>query len=194
MRKIIVKIKAVISRWSYIYKARALKRHGIKGRLKTGVALENPEYISIGSRFVGGRNLKLQTWPFFNGKSTNLQPQLLIGDNVSIMDNCQISCMDNVEIGDGCLLGENVFITDNYHGRSDEKDMLIPPTQRELISKEGGVQIGKNVWLGRNVCVMPGVRIGDGAVVGANSVVTKSIPAYSVAVGVPARVIRNHEV
>ena len=50
--------------------------------------------------------------------------------------------------------------------------------------------IGNNVWIGRNVCIMPGVTIGDGAVIGANAVVTHDIPAYSVAVGVPAKVIK----
>lgn len=53
--------------------------------------------------------------------------------------------------------------------------------------------IGNNVWIGRNVCIMPGVTIGDGAVIGANAVVTHDIPAYSVAAGVPAKVIKTIE-
>ena len=69
--------------------------------------------------------------------------------------------------------------------------MQIPPLRRELFSK-GPVLIKKNVWLGRNVCVMPNVVIGEGAVIGANSVVTHDIPDYSVAVGSPARVIRQY--
>ena len=56
-----------------------------------------------------------------------------------------------------------------------------------------GVRIGKNVWVGRNVCIMPGVSIGDGAVIGANAVVTKDIPASSVAVGIPARIVKQYE-
>ena len=51
------------------------------------------------------------------------------------------------------------------------------------------VKIGRNVWIGRNVCIMPGVKIGDGAVIGANAVVTKDVANYSVAVGIPAKVI-----
>jgi acetyltransferase-like isoleucine patch superfamily enzyme len=68
--------------------------------------------------------------------------------------------------------------------------MGIPPTQRSLFSK-GPVKIGNNVWLGNNVCVMPGVTIGDGAIIGANAVVTHDIPPYSVAGGIPAKVIKQ---
>lgn len=66
----------------------------------------------------------------------------------------------------------------------------IPYYERSMYSK-GPVVIGNNVWLGNNVCVMPGVTIGDGAIIGANSVVTHDIPAYSVAAGIPAKVIKQ---
>ena len=56
---------------------------------------------------------------------------------------------------------------------------------------KGGVIIGNGVWLGNNVCVMPGVRIGDGAVVGANSVVTHDVPPYTIVAGIPARIINQ---
>ena len=68
--------------------------------------------------------------------------------------------------------------------------MIIIPYEREIVSK-GKIVIGNNVWLGNNVCVMPGVTIGDGVVVGANSVVTKDVPPYCVAVGVPAKIIKD---
>lgn len=67
---------------------------------------------------------------------------------------------------------------------------MSPPVLRKLSSK-GPVVIGKNCWLGRNTCIMPNVTIGDGCVIGANAVVTHNIPAYSIAVGIPAKVIRS---
>ena len=111
-----------------------------------------------------------------------------------MVSNCQVSCADRVEIGDGCLFGDNVFVTDNFHGgisgSSARAELDTPPALRRLSSK-GAVKIGKNCWLGRNVCVMSGVTIGDGCIIGANAVVTHDIPAYSVAGGVPAKVIKK---
>jgi acetyltransferase-like isoleucine patch superfamily enzyme len=69
-----------------------------------------------------------------------------------------------------------------------EKD--IAPALRDLFSK-GPVRIGKRVWIGENACILPGVSIGDGAVIGAGSVVTKDIPPNSIAAGNPAKVIRT---
>ena len=96
--------------------------------------------------------------------------------------------MNRIEIGDGCLFGDNVLITDNYHGNNSKEQMSIMPIERALFSK-GPVKIGNNVWVGRNVCIMPGVTIGDGAVIGANSVVTKDVESGSVVAGVPAKIL-----
>lgn len=148
----------------------------------------SPECISIGNGFYAEDNLKLQAWKRYGDQV--FSPEIIIGNNVSMMDNCHISCCKKIQIGDGCLLGSNVFITDNFHGNGSMEQLSIPPRERTLNVK-GKVIIGKNVWIGRNVCIMPGVTIGDGATVGANAVVTKDIPAGSVAVGVPARVVRN---
>lgn len=147
-----------------------------------------PECISIGNNFYAENNLKLQAWKKY--KDEFFCPEIVIGDNVSIMDSCQISCCNRISIGDGCLFGDNVFITDNLHGRTSFEELCAPPIMRPLYSK-GPVIVGKNVWLGRNVCVMPGVTIGDGAIVGANSVITHDVESYSVVGGVPAKVIKS---
>ena len=145
-------------------------------------------YITIGNDFSAGRLLKLQAWDKYRGEKTEYTPKIKIGSGVSFMDNCHISCMNRVEIGDGCLLGDNAFITDNFHGNSIGAELSIPPIERKLISK-GPVIVGKNVWIGRNVCVMPGVTIGDGAIIGANAVVTHDVPAGCRALGVPANIL-----
>ena len=69
-------------------------------------------------------------------------------------------------------------------------DLNIPPIDRPLFSK-GNIYIGKNVWVGEKVTVLPGVHIGEGSIIGANSVVTHDIPPYSIAVGIPAKVIKT---
>ena len=70
--------------------------------------------------------------------------------------------------------------------------MSTPPLQRPITSR-GGITIGKNVWIGENAVILQDITIGDGCIIGAGSIVTKDIPAYSVAVGNPARVIKQLE-
>lgn len=146
--------------------------------------------ISIGDNFSAGKNLKLQTWNQYNDQKLNNKPSIIIGNNVSLMSNCQISCANEIIVNDGVLMGDNVFITDNFHGSNSWEELDIPPIERPLEIGEG-VYIGKNVWIGRNVSIMPGVKIGDGTVIGANSVVTHDIPEKCIAVGAPAKVIRK---
>ena len=154
------------------------------------IYIRGGNYIDIGDFFSVGHDTLIQAWDSYNGKTLNNEPSIMIGDHVSIMDNCQISCIDKITIGNGVLIGNNVLITDNFHGRNDREELLIPPIYRNLYSK-GPVIIGNNVWIGRNVCIMPGVTIGDGAIIGANAVVTKSVPEKSTVGGVPAAIIKS---
>lgn len=122
-----------------------------------------------------------------------LNPQITIGDNVSIESDCHISAIDSVTIEDNVLMASFVYISDHSHGKCCEDDMAIPPIKRQLYSK-GPVRICRNVWLGEKVTILPNVTVGEGSVIGANSVVTHDIPPYSIAVGNPARVIRSVEI
>lgn len=83
-----------------------------------------------------------------------------------------------------------MLISDNSHG--DPKDMAlrnIAPNARPIYSK-GAIVIGDNVWIGEKAAILAGVTIGEGAIIGANAVVTKNIPPYSIAAGIPARIIK----
>ena len=153
-----------------------------------GFEVVSPEKISIGNNFSAEFNLRLQAWCSYKGQI--FSPTIEIGDNVSMMENCQISCCSSITIEDGCLFGANVFVTDNFHGDNSLKYSYIPPNERPLFVK-GAVHIGKNVWIGRNTCIMPGVTIGDNVVIGANAVVTHDIPDNYVAAGSPARLIKK---
>ncbi|HGY9068070.1 TPA: DapH/DapD/GlmU-related protein, partial [Escherichia coli] len=104
---------------------------------------------------------------------------------------------ESVTIGRDTLIASKVFITDHNHGSFKHSDPMsspnIPPDMRTLESS--AVVIGQRVWLGENVTVLPGTIIGNGVVVGANSVVRGSIPENTVIAGVPAKIIKkyNHE-
>lgn len=91
-----------------------------------------------------------------------------------------------VEIGDRTILGPNVHIYAATHPVPVKERREIPDYSRE-------VTIGRDCWIGGNCVIMPGVTIGNGVTVGANSVVTKDIPSYSVAVGSPAKIVKKLE-
>lgn len=173
--------------WNY-YKKR-LANIGKNSQIGKNFSIINPDGISIGDNFSGGCDIALWSWNAVNIKSDDCK--LIIKNNVSITDRCIISAANRIEIGNGCLLGRDTFITDNSHGKNITLEELdISPHERDIYSK-GTVIIGDNVWTGKNVCIMPNVKIGNGCIIGANSVVTHNIPPYSVAVGSPAKVIKT---
>ena len=106
------------------------------------------------------------------------------------MGECiHISSVEKVVIGNGVLTGRRVTIVDNDHGSFTYDDLKNPPIKRPLTHSK--VIIGNNVWIGDKVTITKGVHIGDGAIIAANAVVTKDIPAYSLAGGIPAKVIKK---
>lgn len=164
---------------------------GKNSQIGQNFSIINPDGISIGDNFSGGCDIALWSWNAVNIKGDDCK--LIIKNNVSITDRCIISAANRIEIGNGCLLGRDTFITDNSHGENISiNELNISPHERNIFSK-GTVIIGDNVWTGKNVCIMPNVKIGNGAIIGANSVVTHNIPPYSVAVGSPAKVIKTIE-
>lgn len=145
-------------------------------------SLRGEENISIGDDCVFERDLQLEAW--------GTHAKIVIGNGCLFRRNCHITATKSIIIGDGFLTGDNVLISDNSHGDSTIESLSAPPRERPIVSK-GGIVIGKNVWLGNNVCVLSNVNIGDGVVVGANSVVTHDIPPYCIAAGSPAKIIKR---
>lgn len=160
----------------------ATVRFGIVGELR------GAECISIGERTLFNDWFFLTAWKNFGGKT--LAPKITIGCDCNFGAFNHITCIQEICIGDNCLTGKYVTISDNDHGSTDLESLMHPPLQRMVVSK-GAVLIGKNVWIGDKATILAGVSIGDGAVIAANSVVTKDVPAYCVVAGVPARVIKT---
>jgi acetyltransferase-like isoleucine patch superfamily enzyme len=116
--------------------------------------------------------------PFYSDFGKNIT----LGKRVFVNSGCKLQDQGGVTIGDGCLIGHNtVFATLNHD--------LAPSRRADM--HPAPIVIGRNVWIGSNVTVLPGVTVGDNAVVAAASVVTKDVPANSIVVGSPARVVRT---
>lgn len=147
------------------------------------------EYIEIGRDCYLGKMVSLTAYKF--DQNNKINPNIQIGDNTGIGDFCHITAINSIKIGNNVLLGKNILITDNAHGSTDHSMINIAPIKRPMISK-GEVIIEDNVWIGEKSTILPGVHIGYGAIIGANSVVTKDIPAGSIAVGNPARLIKSN--
>lgn len=110
--------------------------------------------------------------------------RLEIGERSLVNFGCSIVAFQRVSIGQGALIGPHCMIMDTDFHHVEPERRLEPP-------EASPISIGENVWLGARVIVMPGVTIGDDAVIGIGSIVTKDIPPRSVAVGVPARVVKT---
>jgi acetyltransferase-like isoleucine patch superfamily enzyme len=111
--------------------------------------------------------------------------RITIGDRVFFQENCHISVHEELTIGDYSIFGEGVSIHDENHIVTAGSD---PISDRDFIVKP--ISIGRNVWVGAKATILPGVHIGDNAVIGANAVVTQDVPAYTIVGGIPARTIR----
>lgn len=179
-------------KWS-IYVSFAKHRFKKSSNLKSfGVpfVVVGGKYIELGDNVILGKDCRLEATDAWRGQTFN--PKMIIGDNVVINPLCHIGCINEVRIGNYVTIGERTYITDHFHGASSYEALNMPPRHRPLFSK-GKTVIEECATLGENCAVMSGVTIGAHSVIGANSVVTKDIPPYSIAAGIPAKVIKTIE-
>lgn len=117
--------------------------------------------------------------------------ELLIGDRVYLGDFSIIrGARCKIHIGEDCIIGQGVHILATNHKFLD-KNVLVK--DQDIDTLKNGISIGKDCWIGAGACILPGVCIGDGAVVGAHSVVIKNVEPYSVVVGNPAKQIKTRQ-
>jgi lipopolysaccharide O-acetyltransferase len=155
--------------------------------IRLPVFLRGRRRIAFGRNFVCGYLGRLD--------ATGAPGCLRFGSDVQINDFVHIGAQECVSIGNNVLIASRVFISDHDHGSyGDTPDCSSPdepPMARSLRVRP--VHIGDNVWIGEGASVLSGVTIGAGSIIGAGAVVTQDIPADSIAVGVPARVVRRFD-
>jgi acetyltransferase-like isoleucine patch superfamily enzyme len=118
---------------------------------------------------------------------TSASGRITIGAGALLNLGVMVAAVESVQIGEHCMLANGCLVTDGNH-RFDDPDTPVP---WQGFTSKGPVVLGDNVWLGANVVVTSGVRIGRRSIIGANSVVTQDVPDFSVAAGAPATVIRT---
>ena len=153
------------------------------------IDIRNKKNINLGRNLTTGIGCRIECFPINDAGEVVLK----FGENVQMNDYVHITAAKSVEIGDNVLMASKIYISDcshgSYLGDSNDSNPFTSPIARPLSVKP--VKIENNVWLGEFVSVLPGVTIGQGTIVGANSVVSKSLPPNVIAVGSPAKPIKK---
>ncbi len=150
-----------------------------------GGRIVRPQFISIGDNVRIGKNTDIYVHP---ERRDSKELILKIENGVHIGNYNIIGVRNSVVLEENALLGPRVIITDHSH----HYENVEIPVKSQAVSKGGPVRIGRDCWIGANVFIFPNVAIGRHAIIGANSIVNGDIPSYSVAVGAPARVIKQY--
>ncbi len=188
---------AIRTGWSHIEKlgtigprsrrARTFRRFGAGSAICFPfAALYGEEYIELGEGCIIGPYCSLSAG-VMPGQVIDHSPVVAIGDRVLIGKGSGIVGHNSVEIGDDVFTGHHVYITDANHGYEDRSLSI-----GKQFAATRPVRVGSGSWLGHGTVVLPGSHIGRNVAVGAGSVVTGALPDFSVAVGNPARVIRQY--
>jgi acetyltransferase-like isoleucine patch superfamily enzyme len=158
--------------------------------LGAGSAIEWPRKMeSRPSIYVGSRTLirsHAAMEPVLEYSGRRYKPTIHIGDDVYIGRHVYLTACDKIVISNGCVLSEHVYMSDSAHGFDPLRGLIM----KQPLESRGGILLGPNCFLGYRVTILPGVELGEWCIVGANSVVTRSFPAYSMIAGAPATVVK----
>ena len=166
-----------------------LKYKKIFGEILENSIIKSPLRIDGGKNIFIGKNVFVayKSWLAALPLTGEKECRLELHDGVTIGHFNHIYATKKIVLEKNVLTADKVYISDNLHGYED----ITIPIKDQPIIQNGEVIIGENSWLGENVCVL-GASIGKHSIIGSNSVVTKNIPPYCVAVGIPAKIIKRY--
>lgn len=186
-------IHRIIQRCVYKYISEEKKRNDIlkecivgeKVDIQSPYVISHPELIEVGEGTIVSPYARIQVYPEL---TENNEYTLVIGKNCFIGYRVSILVGASIEIGDNVAIASDVSIISENHGMNPES--VVPYKEQKPVVKP--IKIGNNCWIGDKTVITAGVTIGDNCIIGAGSVVTKAIPSMSIAVGNPARVIKQY--
>ena len=186
--------------------ARTLSWDWFPGTIPENVAIDDTAYVETTFSFQFFRSQQENAVQYGRGASTYLGTMFDVGPNgrvklgdYALVHGARIVCDAEVSIGDYALISWNVVLMDTYrvpmNAQERREEMQRVPTREKRLAcaavEAKPIHIERNVWIGFDACILPGVRIGEGSIVGARSVVTQSVPPYTIVGGNPAGIIRE---
>lgn len=177
------RVKMLLSLKNLIIRLK-LKSCGKHISVAKNARIVNGNYVIIGDNFIMDEFAEINCIPI----NSQITPSLIIGNDVHLSKHCCIGCSNKIVLENDVRLAPYCHITDRNHVYKD----ISAPIWKQPSESPGPVFIGEQTWLGFGVQVMPGVNIGKHCVIAAGSIVTKDIPDYSVAIGIPAKVIKTY--
>lgn len=184
-------IKYIKSKLLYLKYNKMMRKHF--GALGNGSKIVSPlRLIGCKNVFIGENvsvlnNARIEAISSWKGVKYN--PEVVIGNNTSFEQDLHLICANSVKIGSDCVISARVFISDLNHRYEDINTSVM---KQALDVRKTEIEDG--CFIGYGTCILPGVHLGKHCVVGANSVVTKSFPDYSVIAGSPAVCIKKYDV
>lgn len=168
--------------WKYRF-----EKFGRGSSLARPEVILNPQNMTIGNNTNFAEGCVLEC---YKSNDRSDYGRIVIGSRCMFGARTHLTSVKRIVVGDNLLTGRDVLITDNSHGLLTVDELSQHPADRVLTSK-GVVCIGNNVWIGDKASILPGVIIGDGAIIAANAVVTHDVPPFTIVAGIPAKVIRK---
>lgn len=180
-----------ISQLYTLFIKKNFKSFGSGSVVKPFLNFSHAEFINVGKKVNIGNFCRITVSTDFLGIKTKskTKTKIKIGNNVDIGNNTFISANNDVQIGDHVIMAPYVFITDHDHGFYD----ITKNLHQQPLTEDGHTIIKDNVFLGTKCSILKNVTIGSHSVIGANSVVIKDIPPFSVASGNPAKIIKRYD-
>jgi acetyltransferase-like isoleucine patch superfamily enzyme len=179
--KIVHRIKIILF---YLWYRAAYRNLGFKALISHPLGIQGKRYISLAK----GVTIRDRAW-LIALKIDEHDPSLDIGEGSSLGFDNHIAAVRKVELGRFVLTANGVYISDNQHAFED----ITVPIMHQPVVFRSAVSIGDGTWIGEHACII-GARIGKNCVIGANAVVTKDIPDYSVVAGAPSRIIKRYNI
>jgi acetyltransferase-like isoleucine patch superfamily enzyme len=186
--------------------SRTLSWDWFPGTIPENVFVDETAYVETTFSFQFFRSERERAVEYGRGASTYLgtmfdlgpRARVTLGD-FALVHGARIICDEEVSIGDYALISWNVVLMDTYrvpmNAEQRRQEMKLIPTREKRLACAAvaaqPIRIGRNAWIGFDACILPGVTIGEGSIIGARSVVTQSVPPFTVAAGNPARIVRE---